>query len=329
MGTAHYRQRMKLLPFILAAAAAECPNSACWSETGGVCTLKSDLSCSKITCGATHMSVYLSSGIFDADLDQALIGDNIKPDTAAIADSTVSGYSWQSVCALGTCNHASDIIGTELVINQVFTFTGTSRRARTEVEANKITIATGLEITTGPVGMSLTFTCKYPVSVTLTSTQFEVEDAPAIVGTKEETGDLASGFSFLLSNAGNAVALGDRITGDITWAVTGLWGTIKFVIQECDIWHQGDTSNTGGTAFKVAIIKDRCYADKLFVKQETTSSSSAQRKFSYQTFLINALDVGTQEIECKIMMCSGTDCNQQTCPDNTGYQYSEVGTDGN
>ena len=117
-------------------------------------------------------------------------------------------------------------------------------------------LESGLRVFTASA-FSITFTCSYPVDVTVTSDKYTVNSASSS-GTTSGTGNLADGFSLGLHND-SGFAIGNYIEVTATWTVTAL-PDVSFYFHECGLIHGDATVNV--IQDRVVNLRIRAYPEK-------------------------------------------------------------------
>ena len=81
-----------------------CPSKECWEYTSaGVCQLKSDGECTRVTCGSTTIQMEMTDDVFS---DSAASMELVEPTLTKNADSS-DLLMWSASCKLGdkaACN---------------------------------------------------------------------------------------------------------------------------------------------------------------------------------------------------------------------------------
>ena len=142
-----------------------------------------------------------------------------------------------------------------------------------EVEHKQIELGNGLKINTAPFGVGVRFVCLYPLTVEVTSADFEVKDV-TVKGATEGQGTLNDGFTLAVTPVGGAasIILGSNLLVKTTWDVN-LPG-LKFYYTSCDV-KQG----TGDKEKQVAVVKGTCFASAVGAGSYDTSKGKKFRIF--------------------------------------------------
>merc|ERR1712227_63931 len=304
-----------------------CPSTTCWDydNDSQTCTLKQ--TCMELTCDYGEMIMGFNSKIFGFE-------DPTKISPEPTVDSTkADGVHFTKTCTLGECGMTYETAndGAELQFKMVFEpVADPARRKRStistftmgEANASLIKLNDGVIVNMVEYSSALTFTCTYPMNVTV-STDFAV--AKISLGTgMTATGNFGGGFTLSVDKGTtDAIPLGTRQTVRVDWSLTTL-AKVKFHFAECNV-EQNDS--------KVALIKNNCYSNALKVTK--IDGTATQQSFSYQTFSTVGASGTKQTMSCTLNLCfDGTDCKMPTddaqClkEDETkfaGYKYTVGG----
>jgi len=298
-----------------------CPSTDCWDfkADSGTCELKALDSCTKVTCGATSMSMEIGSGVF-ADSDESM--GLVEP---ALDDATddAGTLGWVKSCDLDSddCNMSHKVAGNDLIFTVQFSLKGKSR-GRSDVE-DKIIDLGDVQVNTAPFGIGVSFECTYGMTVDLTSNEYSVQEV-TVSGTKTGDGSLQDGFTMTLNDdSGDALVLGSRLNVEVNWSLT--LSDIDYYFQGCSVRH---ASNTDEVPTKVAVVKSGCYSEALHATRDTCSDDNGIC-MSFQTFTIEA-EAGTDQIiGCTVQLCNSATadgCDGKTAPTcpaaDTAYVYT-------
>ena len=131
--------------------------------------------------------------------------------------------------------------------------------SRTSFAAGKDIIYTG-------AGYSASFQCSYPIDITVTSAQYNVEAQPSPSTPFISTGSLTSRFKITLAGVDGDMVLGSKVNAKVEWdsALAALSGVTMYVYQ-CQV-------KTG--AVDVKLLKAGCYSKQLSAKPGPATSDA-------------------------------------------------------
>lgn len=269
----------------------KCPTEECWffkPETSS-CELKPG--CTDVVCNADSIVAKFSENLFGPDNTDSL---SIEPYTLKDEDLT---YGIE--CKLGDCGMSSEIVDENLILDIPLSIS-----KKLNLGKNSITI-----MTHAWVG-AVTFSCKYPAFVEVSSDTFRpvVQTHKSVVS---GTGQLDAGFELILNRGKEEViSIGSTLNVKAKWNVD-IKG-LDFYLTNCNVVQHD---------FSVAVVKDGCFASAL------GSNRIAPNEFEFKTFNVRDSSQNMQEIQCKIKICEGFGCGDTqskdvTCDSTSAYGWN-------
>jgi len=264
--------------------------------------------CSTLSCASTKMEIFVKQDVVDRK-DDAIWATEAKPayDATDEAFKLSAGLGEQGMTySMNYENKTHPTISFHL-------FVALAIDQEKESSVKEIHLG-AMSVRNQGVGVGMSFTCTYPLKVTLTSGDYGVHHV-SHYGGQIGLGSLASGFSLSLTNpaGGSSFVMGTDLRVAVDWAITSL-PSLMFYYDECNVQH--------GTV-NVPIIKNGCYAS--ITNTRPSANTSTRAAFLFQVFKGLGQEETQQTITCSINICQVNNCPDkpktlQDCPSEAGDQ---------
>jgi len=244
--------------------------------------------CSKLSCDATAMQISINSDVV-GQKDNAIWASEAKPayDGSDEKFKLKAGLGEQGMTY--SMNYENKTISFHLFV---------ALAVDQEKESTVKEIHLGaMSVRNQGVGVGLSFTCSYPLEITLTSDAYQMHHVENFGG-KIGVGSLSTGFSMTLTNpaGGSSFVMGTDLRVAVDWAITNL-PSLMFYFSECNVEH--------GTV-NVPIIKDGCYAS--ITQTRPSANTSTRAAFLFKVFKGLNQEATEQAITCSINLCQVNNC---------------------
>lgn len=314
-----------------------CPNAKCWKvENDDTCTLNED-DCTGllVTCSTDGMDLVFPRELFDSD--GQTVFKTSSDDAGCSPTDNGSTVNWNT--GLGECGMTMSKTETNIIFSH--TVAVTSTRTSTQVlQENKASVKV---FTDDGILTSVTFSCVFPLTAEVTSTELTIQRPDSISTTATGVGSWDEAFDLGFFNEDFSgpmdplsTKIGDTIYVKATFKVNIANISLKWYLKYCDVSE---------ASFQLRIIKDTCFSGLVstaFIGDNTNDPSqdkiiSNESKFKFVSFGLGENDFAVhtkQQLTCGIVFCTENDnsaeCGlpSETCPssgDDAPYNYTPYG----
>jgi hypothetical protein len=268
-----------------------CPTEACWNYniTTKTCTMKDE--CSTLTCGSTQMDIFVKQDVVDRK-DNAIWATEAKP----AYDATDEDFKLAAGLGEHGMTYSMNYENKTHPTISFHLFVALAIDQQKESNVKEIHLG-GMSVRNQGVGVGMSFTCTYPLQITLTSDAYGMHHVEHFGG-QIGVGSLSDGFSMSLTNpaGGSSFVMGTDLRVAVDWAITSL-PSLMFYYSECNVEH--------GTV-NVPIIKNGCYAS--ITNTRPSANTSSRAAFLFKVFKgLNQEDT-EQTITCSVNICQVNNC---------------------
>jgi len=307
-----------------------CPSDECWTydKSKQACTIKADGKCTEVDCDATSMTVKFAGALFGLSDEIATWASDAKPTYADVVNSTLD---WSYTSGLGANGMTYVITADKKIKFKMLVALSGTARARSDfdlVTARQIDLGSKTLVTT-PFGIGVMYTCSYPLSVDIQSSNFTAQ-VVSQQGQKDGMGSLAGGFEMQLNDLGPndpfEFILGAILKIGVSWSMpadtASKLDSLSFWLDSCYVSHGSKD---------IYVVKNGCFANALEVT-DLEGDTSRSAAFNYKLFKGVGENSATQSITCCAKVCDTAITNSTLVgycgkPTNSTSQCPKAGDD--
>jgi hypothetical protein len=273
------------------------------------------------------MTVRFAGELFGLSDELATWASDAQPTYADVVNSTLD---WSYTSDLGANGMTYVMTADKKIKFKMLIALSGTQRARSDfdlVVARQIDLGSKTLLTT-PFGIGVMYTCSYPLSVDIQSSNFTAQ-VVSQQGQKDGMGSLAAGFEMKLNDLGPndpfEFILGAILKIGVSWGMPdsdGLLDSLSFWLDSCYVSHGSKD---------IYVVKNGCFANALEVK-DLEGDTSRSAAFNYKLFKGVGENSATQSITCCAKVCDTAVTNSTLpgyCgkPTNSTSQCPKAGDD--